>query len=336
MSLKTIIEHLLEKQDLQTAHIRLIVDAIEQERFAPEQLAAVLVLLRAKQETSFEIRGFIEAFLEHAKPISIKKEAVDLVGTGGDGLHTMNITTASSIVVAACGYPVIKHGGRASSSKSGSADLLESLGIELEMSDEQIQNCLDQVNIAFLYAPYYHPLFSKCKPVRKALRVRTCFNILGPLLNPAKPPFMVIGTYDKQLMELMSDVICLKKPKRALVFAGPGIDEFVPWGKTNGYLIEGDKKSPFDFDYGKLPLPADIRLEDIKGGSAKENALLLNKVFSKKHVKLAVVIAMNAALGILVLRQCSLEEAFQESLEAIENGSAMHTLNQWVDCAKYS
>lgn len=249
----------------------------------PAALAgALLAGLRAKGESAEEIRGFATAMRELALHPKIPDGApiIDTVGTGGDGSGSLNLSTGTGLLAAACGLRVVKHGNRSVSSRSGSADMLESLGIPLPLDEQQAVDCLQATNFTFLFAPAYHPAMKAVVPIRAALSVRTVFNILGPLTNPAAPPFQLIGAYSKDAAKLMADTLAGMPLQRAFVVHGePGWDEATPVGDfyvfdvTPGKVV-ASKRSPSD--YGLTRCAA----EDLKGGDSAHNARELQRVFS--------------------------------------------------------
>jgi anthranilate phosphoribosyltransferase len=249
----------------------------------PSALAgALLAGLRAKGETADEIRGFATAMRELAVHPKIPDGAptVDTVGTGGDGSGSLNLSTGTGLLAAAAGSRVVKHGNRSISSRSGSADVLESLGMPLPLHEQQAVDCLQATNFTFLFAPAYHPAMKAIAPIRGALSVRTVFNVLGPLTNPAAPPFQLIGAYSKDAAKLMADAMSGMPLERAFVVHGePGWDEATPAGDfwlydvTPGKVSES-KRSPEDYGLKRC------RPEDLQGGDAEHNARELVRVFT--------------------------------------------------------
>lgn len=249
---------------------------------APERLAAILTALKIKGETPAEIAGAAIAIRANAKAFPEQTFTVaDCVGTGGDGANTINISTTAAILAAACGLKMAKHGNRSVSSMSGSADLLEALGVNLTMSPEVASECLAKANICFLYAPAYHTGFKHAAPVRKAMAIRTLFNILGPLVNPAKPDIMLLGVYIPELITPIAQALMLTGVKQAWVVHGSGLDEIALHGKTlvteinNGELIKKEV-TPADFGLDSYTL------EDIKGGTPEENAEFIKAILAGK------------------------------------------------------
>ncbi|WP_081180712.1 anthranilate phosphoribosyltransferase [Colwellia sp. PAMC 21821] len=304
---------------------------------APERLAAILTALKIKGETPAEIAGAAIAIRENATPFPMQTNGVtDCVGTGGDGANTINISTTAAILAAACGIKMAKHGNRSVSSMSGSADLLEAFGVNLTMSPEVASECLAQANICFLYAPAYHTGFKHAAPVRKAMAIRTLFNILGPLVNPAKPDVMLLGVYLPELITPIAEALLLTGVKHAWVVHGSGLDEIALHGKTkvteisNGELIKKDI-SPADFGL------KNYTLEDIKGGTPQENAEFIKAILAGKGLEAhnSAVIINCAALLYLHREQLdgqadTLLLAAQHATKVLASGAATKTLADLV------
>lgn len=299
---------------------------------APELLASVLTALKIKGETSEEIAGAAVAVRKHATAFpKLDFSVADCVGTGGDGANTINISTTAAILAAACGLKMAKHGNRSVSSMSGSADLLEALGVNLNMSPETAGECLRQANLCFLYAPAYHPGFKYAGPVRKAMGIRTLFNILGPLVNPAAPDVMLLGVYTPELIPTMAKALPLTGVKKGWVVHGSGLDEIALHGPTqvteisNGQLIN-KVISPEDFGLTRFTL------DDIKGGTPEENAGIINAILAGngQTAHNAAVIINCAALLYLHGKVDDLLTAANMATEVLASGKAADTLAQLV------
>lgn len=294
------------------------------------QTAAFLAILKYRGETVDEIVGMVRALEDHAIAVKLPCPTLDIVGTGGDLAHTVNISTGSAILAAACGVPIAKHGNRSVSSRSGSADVLEAMGLKLELSPELLSQCLVETNIAFMYAPYYHPALKKLGQIRRALKFPTLFNLLGPLLNPAKAEYALIGVSQESFVELTAKVLVkLGHIKRALVFHGCGLDELTPLGPLKAYdIYEGQIKS-FEIDPVALGF-ATCSLEDLQGGDAELNAAILNEVFTGRPSAVADALAFNAGAGLWIYgRAGTLEEGIQMAKEALAQGAALKVLEKW-------
>jgi anthranilate phosphoribosyltransferase len=298
----------------------------------PILLASVLTALKIKGETPTEISGAAIAIKAAATTFPPQQNTVaDCVGTGGDGANTINISTTAAILAAACGLKMAKHGNRSVSSMSGSADLLEAFGVNLMMSPETASNCLDKANLCFLYAPAYHSGFKHAASVRKAMGVRTIFNILGPLANPAYPNIMLLGVYTPDLLMPMAEALKLTGVKRAFVVYGSGLDEIALHGDTQVIEINGEQLiertiSPQDFGL------QNYSLEDIKGGTPQENADIIKAILSGKGQEAhnAAVIINCAALLYLHDKAADLQTAAQLASEVLKSGQGLTTLEHLV------
>jgi anthranilate phosphoribosyltransferase len=298
----------------------------------PILLASVLTALKIKGETPTEISGAAIAIKAAATTFPPQQNTVaDCVGTGGDGANTINISTTAAILAAACGLKMAKHGNRSVSSMSGSADLLEAFGVNLMMSPDTASNCLAKATLCFLYAPAYHSGFKHAASVRKAMGVRTIFNILGPLANPAYPNIMLLGVYTPDLLMPMAEALKLTGVKRAFVVYGSGLDEIALHGDTQVIEINGEQLiertiSPQDFGL------QNYSLEDIKGGTPQENADIIKAILSGKGQEAhnAAVIINCAALLYLHDKAADLQTAAQLASEVLKSGQGLTTLEHLV------
>ncbi len=297
-----------------------------------EQIAAFLMGLSMRGETVDEITGAAKVMREKALPISAPENAVDCCGTGGDKVGTYNISTAVSIVAAACGVPVAKHGNRSASSKSGAADVLEALGINLNVSQENLEEALRLFNFAFLMAPRHHTAMKYVVPVRKSLGVRTIFNVLGPLSNPAKTKYQLIGVFDKALVLPLAQTLKNLGTKSAWVVHGSdGLDEITTTGTTycaklsNGE-IEECTLSPSDFGL-------DIsKPEHLLGGVAEENAKALRAILQGEQNAYRDIVIANTAAVLVISGKChDVMQAANTAQSAIDNGVAFELLNKYIE-----
>jgi len=304
----------------------------------PALLASVLTALKIKGESPEEIAGAAVAIRSSATPFPAQvKPVADCVGTGGDGANTINISTTAAILAAACGLTMAKHGNRSVSSMSGSADLLEALGVNLMMSPAMASRCLEKANLCFLYAPAYHPGFKYAGPVRKAMGIRTLFNILGPLVNPAHPDVMLLGVYIPELINTMAQALLLTGVQRAWVVHGSGLDEIALHGSTKITEIKDGELSektvtPTDFGLNNYALT------EIKGGSPQENADIIKAILSGngKEAHNAAVIINCAALLYLHDKADTLKSAAQLAREVLASGKALTTLENLVKVSNES
>ncbi len=297
---------------------------------SPVEISAYLTLLRSKGETIIELTGSAKAMRDHALLVNANQESlVDTCGTGGDNAGTFNISTTSAIVAAAAGVPVAKHGNRAASSKSGSADVLQALGVAIELGPEQAEACLRQTGISFLFAQTFHPAMKQVAPVRKALGFRTMFNILGPLTNPARPKRQVLGTPNLKIAEKMANVLLNLGMEHALVVhSEDGLDELSISDRSHCFEVKNQQVQyltlrPEDFGLSSAPI------QKVLGGTPEENAKMIESILhGEKSAKRDIVI-MNAAAAIYVsgLAQSFLSAAHIAEA-AIDSGAALETLQR--------
>jgi anthranilate phosphoribosyltransferase len=274
---KILLDNLLDGNDLTAVQAGDLLHCLTDEALPPAMGGALLAALRAKGETAEEVRGLADTLRALAHDVHLPPElgAADSVGTGGDGSGSLNLSTGTGLLAAAAGLPVIKHGNRSVSSKSGSADVLKALGIPLAPDANTALACLKACNFAFLFAPFFHPAMKSIAPVRGALGVRTVFNILGPLVNPAAPPFHLIGAFDLPRARLMAEALAGMQVQRAFVVHGePGWDEATPCGPYALFDVRDGRVSESQRDPAEVGLPR-CRPEDLAGGDATENARAL-------------------------------------------------------------
>lgn len=298
------------------------------------EIAGFLVALRMKGETAEEISAFASVMRDYALKIQPKVAStlVDMCGTGGDGSGTFNISTAASFVVAAAGVPVAKHGNRGISSKSGSADVLEALGARIDLQPDRIRSCIEEVGIGFMFAPIHHPAMRNVMPVRKQLAIRTVFNMLGPLTNPAGAKGQLMGVYDPRLTETLAESFRLMGHRRALVVSGhPGLDELSVVGATKVSELMDGKVRTYTIEPGDVGLGRSA-LEEIRGGSPMDNAATIRGILSGDvgGAKRDIVL-LNAAGGYIV---GGLADDFREGVklgaDVLESGAAIEKLDEFI------
>jgi anthranilate phosphoribosyltransferase len=323
---------LLDGHDLSREEARGVMDSIMSGEATSAQIAGFLIALRAKGETADEIAGCAEAMREHALAVRPQRDdLVDTAGTGGDGARTINISTAAALVAAAAGAGVAKHGNRAVSSASGSADVLEALGFNLELSPERIARSIDELGFGFLFAPTHHPAMRHAAPVRRELATRTVFNVLGPLTNPAGARAQVVGVYSPELVRTIADVLVRLGATRAFVVHGAGgIDELSPAGpNVVCEVVDGDVRTRIidALELGLEPCdPAELR-----GGSPQENAAAIHAVFAGEKGSRRNAILLNAAGAIAAGGHAEdLREGLELARDAVDSGAAAARLQQLI------
>lgn len=334
----TVIQHAIFDlqigQELSSTRAEAAFNLIMQGEATAAQIGALLVGLSIRGESAGVVAGAARAMRHAATHIHPKTTGLlDTCGTGGDGASTFNISTAVSIVVAACGQPVAKHGNRAMSSKSGAADVLEALGVKLELTPEQVANCIDEVGIGFLFAPNHHPAMRHAGPARRELGVRTIFNLLGPLTNPAMAEYQLLGVYSSDRLELVADALKQLGIKRALVVHGrDGLDEITTTDITDAYLVEeGCDIEPFEIDPSAFGMPF-ATPEALKGGDAAFNAEIIKHIFAGQQGAGRDIVLLNAGAALWVTRRAnSIGEGIGIAAEAIDSGKAASTLAALAD-----
>jgi anthranilate phosphoribosyltransferase len=327
------LQQLLDHRDLTREQARDVMDGVMRGEATPAQIGGFLIALRLKGETADEIAGFAEAMRAHVVPVRPERaDLVDTAGTGGDGAHTLNISTAAALVAAAAGAAVAKHGNRAVSSSSGSADVLEALGFTLELAPEQIARSIDELGFGFMFAPTHHPAMRHAAPVRRELATRTVFNVLGPLTNPAGARAQVVGVYAPELVRTLSDVLARLGARRAFVVHGAaGIDELSPAGPNLvGEVVDGDVRER-TIDPLELGVPRCDPAE-LVGGTPAENAARIRAIFEgAENGGARSAILLNAAGAIAAGGHAAdLQEGLGYAREALDSGAAAERLDRLI------
>lgn len=327
------LQRLLDGRDLERQETREVMGEIMRGEATPAQIGGFLVALRAKGETPDEIAGCAEAMRRHVLPVRPRRDdLVDTAGTGGDGARTINISTAAALVAAAAGAAVAKHGNRAVSSACGSADVLESLGLQLEQEPERIARSIDELGFGFLFAPSHHPAMRHAAAVRKELATRTVFNVLGPLTNPAGARAQVVGVYSPQLVRTIAEVLARLGARRAYVVHGAGgIDELSPVGpnllcEVVDGLVQERELDPET----ELGIPR-CSVEELRGGTPEENAAAIRSVLAGGNGGRRSAILLNAAGAIAAGGHAAdLREGFELAREAVDSGAAAERLERVI------
>jgi anthranilate phosphoribosyltransferase len=313
-------------------------DVIMRGEATEAQIGAFLVALRLKGETVEEIVGCAEAMRAHVLPVRPQRaDLVDTAGTGGDGAKTFNISTAAALVAAAAGAGVAKHGNRAVSSASGSADVLEALGFDLELAPERIERSIDELGFGFLFAPAHHPAMRHAAPVRRELGTRTVFNVLGPLTNPARARAQIVGVYSPELVPTIANVLALLGARRAFVVHGAGgIDELSPAGPNFlCEVVDGDVRAR-EVDPLELGVPQCDPAE-LRGGTPEENATTIRAIFAGEEGGRRDAVLLNAAGAIAAAgRAKDLREGLGYAGEAIDSGAAAERLEALIAFSRAS
>lgn len=336
ISLKDVIEQLCEGNDLREDQAKeTLYELVKQGGDNPAQMAAFVVLLRAKGETAAEIAGLAKAMDELCVPVKTPYDVLDIVGTGGDGIGSVNISTGATVVAAAAGARVAKHGSRSVSSLCGSGDVVEAFGVALELGPKGIAKCIEDVGLGFMFAPTFHPAMKVVRPVRKALGVRTAFNMLGPLLNPARAKYALIGVYSTEISRLMADAALLMGIEKTLVVHSMGLDELTPMGPAS--IVEASRDrgiSSYELEPRDFGIPR-CDVKDLAGGDAELNASILKDVFGGSRNAVADALNLNAGVALAAARVASdVKEGICMAQEAQRSGKAGDTLNKWISCSQ--
>ncbi|AZZ52136.1 MULTISPECIES: anthranilate phosphoribosyltransferase [Rathayibacter] len=342
LSWPLILGSLLDSSDLSVSEATWAMERVMQGEATPAQLAGLLIALRAKGETVDEIVGFRDAILEHAVPLDVDPMALDIVGTGGDRFGTVNISSTASIIAAAAGTPVVKHGNRAASSSSGSSDVLAALGVDLTLSADRVAEVFRRTGIAFVFAAMFHPGFRHAGPVRAELGVPTVFNFLGPLCNPARPEASAVGVAHLDRVPLFVGVF-QTRGATALVFRGDdGLDELTTTGHSHIWEVSRGSVVEHDLDPRDLGLRR-ASIDQLRGRDAAYNAQVVRSVLAGEEGPVRDIVLLNAAAGLIafdlardpgLIRTAILDRlrsALDRAAQAVDSGAATAKLDQWVE-----
>jgi anthranilate phosphoribosyltransferase len=338
-----LIRALIEGHPLSASQTAWAMNEIMDGAASPAQIAGFGVGLRAKGETPEEMAGLAAGMLAHATPITIPGPVTDLVGSGGDGAHTVNVSTMATIVAAAAGARMVKHGNRAASSACGAADVLEALGVAIDLPPSATEALFGDVGVAFLFAPLYHPALRHAGPVRRDLGVPTAFNYLGPLTNPARPASLAVGVADKRMGPVLAGVLATRG-NSAIVLHGEGIDELTTTGPSMVWVVAGGTVSAAEFDPAALGLPR-ASLADLRGGDAAHNAGVVRSVLSGEPGPIRDIVLLNAAAGLAAADGFApatsadaltktLAVGLERAAEAVDSGAAERLLGRWAETSQ--
>jgi len=304
---------------------------------SPVQIAGLMVALRAKGETVEEMSALSGAMLANARAIDLPREAVDIVGSGGDRANTVNVSTMAAMVTAAAGGRVVKHGNRAASSSCGTADVLEALGVVLDLAPEQQRRVFDEIGIVFLFASFYHPSLRHAAVPRRELAISTTFNFLGPLANPARPAAQAVGVADERMAGLMAGVLAARGNRGLVFHGGDGLDELTTTAESDVWLIGGGRSVRTRLDPADLGIARAARA-DLVGGDREHNAGVVRETFSGAPGPVRDIVLLNAAAGLLALEGPDVDAPLAPQLaahlprarDAVDSGAASELVRRWV------
>ncbi|WP_028773026.1 anthranilate phosphoribosyltransferase [Shewanella waksmanii] len=338
---QAILEQLFAGNSVSREQAKQLFTTIVQGEMSEVTMAGMLIAMKMRGETIDEISGAADALREAAKPFPTPNAdtqaqgIVDIVGTGGDGHNTINISTTAAFVAAASGAKVAKHGNRSVSSKSGSSDLLAQFGIDLTMAPELARDCLDKFGLCFLFAPHYHGGVRHAVPVRQALKTRTLFNVLGPLINPSHPDFMVLGVYSEALVEPIANVLKALDVKRAMVVHGSGLDEVAVHGETQVCELKDGQLTHYSLTPEQLGVDR-AALEDLTGGTPEQNAQFTRDILQGKgQAAHQNAVAVNAGCALYIAGVADSPAAGTAlALQTIANGEGFNRLQQLASASQ--
>ena len=334
---------LLRGEELSTADTAWAMGEIMAGSATPAQIAGFAVALRTKGETPAELGGLVETMLTRAVPVLLPDEvrdtALDVVGTGGDLAHTVNISTMAALVVAGAGVRVVKHGNRAASSSCGTADVLEELGVPLDLEPEQVARCVTEAGIGFCFAARFHPGMRHTGPVRREIGVPTAFNFLGPLTNPARPRAGAVGCFDKRMAPVMAAVFAARGDSAIVVRGEDGLDEFSTGAPTRVWVAQQGTVTEALLDAAERGVPR-ATLADLRGGDAAYNADVVRRLLAGETGPVRDAVLVNAAVALSTQGPLDgdLHEALRTNLdraaEAVDSGAAAAALERWLEVAR--
>ena len=326
--MKVLINKIINGSDLSVEESFNIMNDLMSGKLDDIQISALLIALRCKGESVSEILGFAKSMRQKMMKMPLQKDALDICGTGGDSLGTFNISTATCFVISGSGVPVAKHGNRSMTSKSGSADVLQSLGVNINKTVEESRNDIDKFGLGFIFAPQYHPAMKYAVNARSTLGIRTIFNLLGPLCNPAKVKYQAMGIFNSDFLEKQIKVLFELGLKSAMVFHGEdGLDEITTTTNTKVFqFINRGEINCYEINPNELEMPLS-NLSDLKGGSPKENDQIILRILKNEKGPKRDVVILNAAAGIFISgKSKSLKEGISLARKSLDSGSAYEAL----------
>ncbi|MCL4338323.1 anthranilate phosphoribosyltransferase [Patescibacteria group bacterium] len=332
MDFREKLEKIVNRQDFTSFEAEELMEDILFGNLTSPQISSVLTALRMKEESPKEILGFINVMRKHMVKVKTRKSTIDTCGTGGDGKGTFNISTAAALVVAAAGVSVAKHGNRNASSLCGSADVLEELGVAINLTNVQAEKMLDKIGFTFLYAPLYHPAMKNVVPVRRELKIRTVFNFLGPFVSPAGVRRQIIGVPGINLAHKLSQVAIHLDYEHLLIIAGSdGLDEISLSAQTSLFEVKGRKTKEITVDPKNFGIEKALS-EEIKGGDAKENAKIIKDIFGRVKSAARDIVILNSAAALYVAGKTkTISDGAWLAAETIDSGKARELLEKVVN-----
>ena len=330
-----LLAHLVAGEDLAAEDTAWAVDLVMSGEATPARVAAFAVALRAKGETPEELRGMAEAMLAHSRPLEVAARAVDVVGTGGDHAGTVNISTMSALVTAAAGAPVVKHGNRAASSQCGTADVLEALGVRIDLPPEGVLRCVHEVGIGFCFAPTFHPAMKYAAGPRREIGIPTAFNVLGPLTNPARPSAGLVGCADRRMAPLVAEVFAARDNSALVVRGDDGMDEITTTAPTSVWVVHDGTVHEDRIDPDELGVPRGTA-EGLRGGDATTNAAAVRDLLAGREGPVRDAVLLNAAGALAAHDEVSgdlrahLRSGLERAARAVDSGAAADLLDRWA------
>jgi anthranilate phosphoribosyltransferase len=330
-----LLDQLLAGTDLDTQDVTWAMEQVMAGVATQAQIAAFVVALRAKGETPAEIAGLADGLLSQAYRVHVPQRSVDIVGTGGDHAHTVNISTMAALVTAAAGAPVVKHGNRAASSQCGAADVLEALGVAIDLGPEQVARCVAEVGIGFCFAPLFHPAMRHAAAVRREIGVSTAFNFLGPLVNPAQPDAGLVGCADLRMAPVLAQVLAERGVSALVVRGDDGLDEITTTTTTSVWVVDGATVRRDQVDPAALGVPLASR-KDLRGGDAAANAAAVRRLLAGDPGPVRDAVLLNAGAALAAHRGSTgdlvgdLREMTQRAAQAVDSGAADMLLERWT------